>query len=65
MNELYQQFNQNSFIGELNALKAKGGNPNEMIQQMLNSGRVTQEQYNAAVQRANQIMQMLTPNGRR
>lgn len=65
MNPLYQQlgFNQNEFWGQLNKLKAKGGDPQQMIQQLLNSGRVTQSQYNAAMQRANQIMQMLTPRG--
>ena len=52
-------------IQDLNRLKAKGGDPNQMIQQMLNSGRITQSQYNDAVQRANQLMSMLTPGGRR
>lgn len=61
MNPLYQQFgfNQNDFLGQLNALKAKGGNPQQMIQDLLNSGRVTQAQYNSAMQRAEQIMQIL------
>lgn len=61
MNPLYQQFgfNQNDFLGQLNALKAKGGNPQQMIQELLNSGRVTQAQYNSAMQRAEQIMRML------
>lgn len=31
------------------------GNPQEQIQQMLNSGKITQQQYNAAVQKANMI----------
>ena len=61
MNPLYKQygFDQTSFIGQLNALKAKGGDPQQMIQEMLNSGRITQAQYNSAVQRAQQIMSML------
>lgn len=61
MNPLYQQFgfNQNDFLGQLNALKAKGGDPQQMIQEMLNSGRISQQQYDAAVERANQIMQIL------
>ena len=61
MNPLYQQFgfNQNDFLGQLNKLKAKGGDPNQMIQEMLNSGKITQQQYNSAVQRARQIMTML------
>lgn len=52
-------FNPNSFMAQLNELKNKGGNPNQMIQQMLNSGRITQNQLNNAVNRAQQIMQML------
>lgn len=31
------------------------GNPQQMVQQMLNSGRITQQQYDNAVQIANQI----------
>ena len=50
---------------EVNKLKSRGGDPNQMIQNMLNSGKVTQAQYDAAVKRAQQIQQMLTPNGRR
>lgn len=66
MNPIFQQFgNQNAFLGRLNALKAKGGDPEQMIQQMLNSGRITQAQYDAARQQAEQIMQVLTPNARR
>ena len=66
MNPLYQQMNgNNDFFSQLNALKAKGGDPNKMIQDLLNSGRVSQAQYNAAMQKANQIMQMLTPSARR
>ena len=60
-----QGFNVQGFMSQLNELKAKGGNPNEMIQQMLNSGRITQTQYNNAVQRAQQIMQMLPTSVRR
>lgn len=64
--QLFEAMNQGSnFFDELNKLKAQGGDPNQMIQNMLNSGRVTQSQYQAAVQRANQIMQMLPTSGRR
>ena len=41
------------------------GDPQQMVQQMLNSGRVSQAQYQQAVQMANQFHQMLAPNGRR
>lgn len=64
--QLFEAMNQGSnFFEELNKLKAQGGDPNQMIQNMLNSGKVTQSQYQAAVQRANQIMQMLPTSGRR
>lgn len=67
MNDLFNMMNQrnNNFMQALNQLKSQGGDPNAMIQQMLNSGRVTQAQYNSAVQRANQIMQMFTPSAHR
>lgn len=35
------------------------GNPQQQVQQLLNSGRVSQEQYNRAVQMANQLQKML------
>lgn len=41
------------------------GNPQQMVQQLLNSGRVSPQQYQNAVQMANQFQQMFTPNGRR
>ena len=41
------------------------GNPQQMVQQLLNSGRVTPAQYNNAVQMAQQFQQMFSPNGRR
>lgn len=59
------QFDQNGFMKSLNELKSQVNDPNQAIQQMLNSGRISQAQYNAAAQRAQQIMRMLTPNGRR
>ncbi len=35
------------------------GDPRQKVQEMLNSGRVTQEQYNQAVQMAQQMQKML------
>lgn len=51
MMRMMQQFQQfrNSFQGD----------PKQQIQQMLNSGKVSQEQYNQAVQMANTFAQML------
>ena len=53
------------FMQQLNQLKSRGGDPAQMIQQMLNSGRVSQAQYDNAVKMAQQIQQMLTPSGHR
>ena len=35
------------------------GDPRQQVQQLLNSGKVTQAQYNQAVQMANQLRGML------
>ena len=35
------------------------GDPRQQVQQMLNSGKVSQEQYNRAVQMAQQIQRMI------
>lgn len=63
-NQLAGNF-QNQFMTELNKLKSKGGDPNVMIQNLLNSGKISQAQYNSAVNKAQQIMQMLAPSVRR
>ena len=69
MNPLYKMMNPNqgvsAFMDRLNQLKSKGGDPEQMIQEMLNSGKVSQAQYDSAVKQANQIMPMLAPSGRR
>ena len=41
------------------------GDPQAQIQQMLNSGRISQQDYNNAVQMAQQFRQMLNLGGRR
>ena len=40
------------------------GNPQQMIQQMLQTGQISQEQYQNAVQMATQLQQMFPPNTR-
>ena len=49
--QMINQFNQfrNSF----------NGNAQEQVQKMLNSGKITQEQYNQAVQMANQLSKLM------
>lgn len=41
------------------------GNPQQQIQNMLNSGQITQTQYDNAVQMARQLQQMLPPSAHR
>lgn len=60
MNPLYGQMNQNSIVQRFQQFqKMFKGNPQEQVQQLLNSGRVSQDQYNRAVQMANQLSRML------
>ena len=59
-NNLYNSFGpQNNFVAQFNNFKKSfTGNPKDQIQQMLNSGKISQAQYNQAVQKANQIRQL-------
>lgn len=41
------------------------GDAQAQVQQLLNSGKVTQDQYNKAVQQAQALQQMLSSSGRR
>lgn len=61
MNPIYQNFNQNAFMTSLNQLKQtyQGQNPNQIIQNLLNSGKVSQARYNSAVQQAEQIKRII------
>lgn len=52
-------FDQNGFMKSLNELKRQVNDPNQAIQQMLSSGKISQAQYNAAAQKAQMIMRML------
>lgn len=60
MNQLFGALNGNSmnqqFIRFMNQMKGK--DPNAMIQEMVSSGRITQEQLNAAQQKAQQMQGM-------
>jgi len=60
-NPLYGMYNnqQPNIIQQFNQFRQTfQGNPRQQVQQLLNSGRVSQEQYNRAVQMANQMMKM-------
>ena len=52
--------NQNGLLQKFQQFKQMfHGDPSQQIQQMLNSGKVNQQQYDKAVQMANQFRQML------
>jgi len=60
MNDLYTQLNQNSLLSRFQAFqKMFKGNPEQMVKELLNSGKVSREQYNQAVQIANELRQIL------
>ena len=66
MNPLYQQMNNGSPGNVQNIIKQFQqfkqnftGDPKQQIQQMLNSGKISQEQYNRAVQMANALQGLL------
>lgn len=62
MNPLYQQMQSqqnNSLLQRFQQFKQGfQGDPQQMIQQMMNSGRIDQNQYNRAVQMAQQFQKM-------
>ena len=64
MNQLYQMMQLNGPMTELmqrfNQFRQMfHGDPRQQVQQMLQSGKVTQEQYNQAVQMAQQVQRFL------
>lgn len=63
MNPLYEQMQTrqpNDFMQRFQQFqKSIKGDPQQMIQQMLNSGKISQAQLNDAVQKANQIMKFM------
>ena len=60
MFENSQYGNLNNIIRQFRQFKSNfKGDPREQIQQMLNSGRITQDDYNKAVQQVNAFQRML------
>ena len=50
----------NDFMTRFNQFRNMfSGDPKQQIQQLLNSGRVTQSQYDAAVKKADELFKML------
>ena len=65
MNPLYQQLNPNAGNPMLKRLadfrKIFSGNPQQTVQSLLNSGRISQQQLNQYAQQANEIYKALGP----
>ena len=66
MNPLFQMLMNKPNSGAIQLLQrfqqfrqTYSGNPQQQIQQMLQSGQITQQQYNSAVQMAQQLQQFL------
>ena len=57
-------FNPNMLMQFMNFRNSFRGNPQQMVQQMLQSGQVSPQQYQNAVNLAQQFSQMFTPNTR-
>ena len=52
--------NQNGLLQRFQQFKQMfTGDPRQRVQEMLNSGKISQNQYNQAVQMANQLSRML------
>lgn len=66
-NPIFNQFGNNNQLGNMNNIVRQfqafkqnfHGDPQFQVQQLLNSGRISQEQYNKAVQMANAMQKML------
>ena len=58
-NPLYSAF-QNPLLAQFAQFRQTfSGDPRQQVQQLLNSGRVTQAQYNAAVQQAQELVRII------
>lgn len=62
MNPVYQQYGKqpNDILTRFQQFKQQfSGDPQKIVQEMLNSGKITQEQVNQAAQIANQMMRFM------
>lgn len=63
MNPLYEQISRqpaNDFMQRFQQFqKSIKGDPQQIVQQMLNSGKISQEQFNSAARMANQMMKFI------
>lgn len=59
-NPLFQQMGGQGILQRFNQFRQQfAGDPRQQVQQMLNSGKISQADYDRAVQMANQLQQML------
>ena len=59
-NPLYQMMGNNDFMQQLRSFRQNfKGDPNDTIQQLLRSGRISQSQYNQAVQMAQNFQRFI------
>jgi len=61
MNPIYDQFGKNNDLMQRfeQFKQTVHGDPKQIVQQMLNRGQITQEQFNRASQIANQMMRFM------
>lgn len=67
MNSLFNEFQQsnplgqmNDFISQFNNFRSTfSGNPEQQVKQLLNSGRMSQDQFNQFAQTANQLRKLI------
>ena len=60
MNPLYQQMGSDNIVARFQKFRQSfSGDPQKKVQELLNSGKVSQEQYNRAVQQAQTLRKML------
>lgn len=61
MNPIYDQFGKNNDLMQRfeQFKQSVQGDPKQIVQQMLNRGQITQEQFNRASQIANQMMRFM------
>lgn len=59
-NPLYNQYGNNMLMQRFNQFRQQfKGDPRQQIQQMLNNGQITQQQYDQAVQKAKILQNLL------
>lgn len=60
MNPLYQQMGSDNIVTRFQKFRQSfSGDPQKKVQELLNSGKVSQDDYNKAVQQAKQLQSIL------